>query len=160
MVARGRDESKMCRVRAPLNVGPFAAPAGDVVAEGGAMLVRRKLKSNNAFVVDIDNHPLDGRHSLVASQGIFPRFEFRVPDVGAYQVHLADAALVLLKRRDLFRIRRPDEDRAVAPNPAGVIGGVTEILDTVHGQLCFGICYRIANPKIVVAYESGPAFVG
>ena len=44
------------------------------------------------------------------------------------QVHLADLALVLLLRRDLLRVGRPRHHRAVAAAPAGVVGGVAEVL--------------------------------
>lgn len=39
MIARRRDEGETRAVRAPLDAGPFAAPALDVVAERGAVLI-------------------------------------------------------------------------------------------------------------------------
>ena len=44
------------------------------------------------------------------------------------EIHLADVALVLLLSGDLLRVGRPAKDRAIAAAPAGVVGGVTEIL--------------------------------
>ncbi len=37
-------------------------------------------------------------------------------------------ALVLLVGRDLLRVRRPEDDGAIAAAPAGVVGGVAEVL--------------------------------
>ena len=63
--------------------------------------------------------------------GYFQACSFGWPTRGVHQIHLADAALVLLKGRDLFRIGRPEQDRPVAVRPAGVVGGVAEILHAV-----------------------------
>ena len=46
VIARCRHECQVRAVRIPLDVRPFPAPAGDVVAERGAMLVCRHLETN------------------------------------------------------------------------------------------------------------------
>ena len=79
---------------------------------------------------------------------------------GVDEVHLADAALVLLEGRDLLRVGRPDEDRAVAPRPAGVVGGVAEVLHAVGGELRFPARRDVAHPEVLVADERGQAAVG
>ena len=107
MSTRGGYESEVFGIVGPLNVGPFAAAAGDVVAEGGAVLIRRHLDAHDLRAVDINNDALNHGHVRVAGEGIFPGFEFRMPDLGVDQIHFADLALVLLKGRDLFGIGRP-----------------------------------------------------
>src|SRR5262245_24393177 len=72
---------------------------------------------------------------------------------GIDQVHLADLTLVLLEGRDLLRVGRPHEDRTVAAGPAGVVGGVAEILDAVGGQRRLAAGRSVAHPEIPVADE-------
>jgi hypothetical protein len=48
-------------------------------------------------------------------------------------IHIGNAALVLLKGGDFFRIRRPTKNCAVAVSPAGIVGRVTEIFHAVNG---------------------------
>src|SRR6266567_1622211 len=67
-----------------------------------------------------------------------------------HEVHLADAALVLLKGRDLPRIGRPEDDGAVAPAPAGIVRGIAEVLDTVLGDLRFIAGGGVAAPEVEI----------
>src|SRR5206468_10307199 len=64
-----------------------------------------------------------------------------------------DLTLILLKGRDLLRIRGPDEDRPIAFRPTGVVGGVAEILDAVGRQLRFLASRHVAHPQVPVADE-------
>ena len=159
MAARGGDKRQMLGIVTPLHIRPFAAAASDVVAQRRAMLIRRHLQPHDLRTVNIDNHALDHRHHRVARQRIFPRLQLRMADLGADQVHLADASLVLLKRRDLLRIGRPHQNRAVAAGPSGVVRGVAEIFHAVGGELRFLIRSRIAHPQVVIANEGGVFFV-
>src|ERR1035441_8619669 len=54
MIARGGDESELGTLLIPLDVGPFAAAAGDVVAQGGAVLVGRQVQAHDARAIEID----------------------------------------------------------------------------------------------------------
>jgi len=92
---------------------------------------------------------------VVAWQRIFPRLKLRVPDLCADEIHLADAPLILLKGRDLLRIRRPHDDRPIALRPAGVVGGVAEVLDAVGRERGLPSRFHVAQPEIPVANEDG-----
>src|SRR5271170_1637112 len=72
VIARGGDEGEPGAVRAPLDVGPFGAAAGDVVAEGGTVLVGLDLEASDALAIEINDDALDGGHDVVAGQRIFP----------------------------------------------------------------------------------------
>ncbi len=74
---------------------------------------------------------------------------------GVDQVHFAGLALVLAEGRDLFRIGRPGEHRAIAEAPAGVVGGVAIILHAVGGELRVGAAVDVADPQVVIAHERG-----
>ena len=110
------------------------------------MLVGRHLQADDARAVDIDDDALDGGDHVVAGQRILPRAQRRVADLGFHQVHFADAALVLLEGGDLLGIGRPEDDGAVAAGPAGVVGGVAEILDAVGGELRSPCRWRRRGP--------------
>ena len=96
----------------------------------------------------------------VAGQRILPGLQRRMADRRVDEVHLADAALILLERRDLLRVGRPEEDRAVAARPAGVVGRVAEVLDAVLGQLRLPAGRDVADPEIPVADERRALAVG
>ncbi len=76
-------------------------------------------------------------------------------DARVDQIHLADVALVLLKRRDFLRVRRPHEDWPIAASPSGVVGGIAEILHAVLRQLRLLAGCDIAHPEVPVANERG-----
>ena len=81
--------------------------------------------------VDVDDHAVQHRHVLVAGQRVLPGPQHRVADLRLDEVHVADLALVLLVRGDLLRVGRPQHDGALARRPAGVVGGVAEVLHAV-----------------------------
>src|SRR4051794_3859195 len=81
-------------------------------------------------------------------------------DLGLDQIHLADAALILLEGGDALGVRRPDEDGAIALGPAGIVGGVAEVLDAVRRELRLAIGVERANPEVVVADEGRLLAVG
>ena len=146
MIARGGDKSESGTFLIPLDVGPFAAAAGDVVAQGGAVLVGRQVEAHDARAIEIDGDALDGGDHFVAGQRVLPRLERGVADLGFHQVHFADAALILLEGGDAFGIRRPQQDGPIAAGPSGVVGGVAEILDTVGCERRLPIGGGIAYP--------------
>src|SRR5205807_8158950 len=79
---------------------------------------------------------------------------------GFDQIHIADAALVLLKSRNLFRVGRPYEHRSIAVNPTGVVGRIAEIFYTIGGELRLFARGCIAYPEIEVANERRALLVG
>src|SRR5438045_1959425 len=79
--------------------------------------------------------------------------------LGLNQVHLANSPLVLLKGRDLLRIWRPEEDRAVAPDPTGVVRRVAEVLDTVGSELLLLASRDVANPQVPIVADKGGALL-
>ena len=81
-------------------------------------------------------------------------------DDGVDEVHLADAARVVPEGRDLLRVRRPDDDGRVAARPAGVVGGVGEVLDAVGRELRLAAGRDVAHPEVVVAHERRARAVG
>ena len=99
------------------------------------MRVRRHLQTDDPRGIDIDDDALNLEDLVVAGQRILPRFELRMADGGVHQIHLADAAAVVLKCRDLFRIRRPEQNRPIAAGPAGVVGCVAKIFHAVLREL-------------------------
>src|SRR2546422_4811943 len=119
------------------------------------MLVGLHLQARDAAAVHVDDDALDHRDDLVAGQRILPRLQRRMADLRVDEVHLADVALVLLEGRDLFRVRRPDENRAIAFRPAGVVGGVAEVLHAVGRERGFLAAGDVADPQIPVANERG-----
>src|SRR5699024_3680933 len=76
-------------------------------------------------------------------------------DVCSNKVHIADVSLVLLKRRDPFRVRRPKQNGTVAFGPSGVVGRVTEICYAIGRQLRLLIRRNVAHPQVPVFYERG-----
>jgi hypothetical protein len=118
------------------------------------MLVRRQLHAHDARGIgrrEVDDHTLDHRHDRVARQWVLPRLQIGMADLGIDQIHLADLTLILLEGRDFLRVRRPHEDRTVATGPAGVVGGVAEILDAVGRQRRLAAGRHVAHPEIPVA---------
>ena len=154
VIARGRHERDGRPVRAPLHVAPIAA-ACDVVAQRGAVLVGLHLESDYASRVDVDDDALDHGDGGVARQRVLPRLQRRVTGRGLDEIHLAVAPLILLKRSDLLRVRRPEDDRPIAARPAGIVGGVAEILDAVSGELRLLCRGDVTHPQVPVADEHG-----
>src|SRR5207248_7439952 len=107
-----------------------------------------------------DDHSLDRRYNIVTGKWIFPRLQGWMTHFCLDQVHLANAALVLLEGSDLLRIGRPEKDRAVAPDPTSVVRRVAEILDTIRGELLFLASRNIANPQVPIADKGGELLVG
>ena len=110
--------------------------------------------------VDVDDDAMQHRDDRVAGQRILPCLERRMSDLGLDEEHVADLALVLLRRGDLLRVGRPEQHRAIAARPTGVVGGVAEILHAVRRELAFLAARDIANPEIPVANERGLGSVG
>src|SRR5580700_9587489 len=111
-------------------------------------------------IVHVDDHPLDGGDHVIAGKRVLPLPQRRVAYLGIHQEHLADAALVLLEGGDLLRVRRPEDDGPLAPGPAGVVGGVTEVLDTILGELRLFAGGHVAIPQVVFANEDRAFMVG
>src|SRR5437870_3677562 len=80
-------------------------------------------------------------------------------DASINQVHLADAPLVLLKGRNLFRIRRPHKHRTIAMRPARIVRGIPKIFHAVGRELRLTACGQIAQPEVEIANERGALFV-
>ena len=160
MIARRTDEGELRAILVPLNVGPFAAPAGDVVAQRGAVLVGRQFHAHHARPIQIDRDALDRGHYFIAGQRVLPRLQRGVPHFGFHQIHFAHAALILLEGGDALGIGRPQHDGPVAAGPARIVGGVAEVLDAVRGErrLLIGGC--VAHPQVRVADEGGVLLVG
>ena len=80
VIARGGNEREIRRIGAPLHVGPFAAAAGDVVAQRGAVLIGRHLQAHHMRIGDVDHHALNGGDHVVAGQRIFPGLQRGMAD--------------------------------------------------------------------------------
>src|SRR5437763_6481715 len=76
------------------------------------------------------------------------------------QVHLANAALVLLKGGNLFRLRRPHQHRAIAVRPSSVVRGVAKIFHPISRELRFTACGDVAHPQVEIANERGALSIG
>ncbi len=155
VVARRRHERQLRGVGAPGHV-----VQAEVVAERGAVIVGLHLEADRRAGVDVDDDALEHRHDLVARQRVLPRLEHGVPDLRLDEVHVADLALVLLEGGDLLRVGRPEHDGAVASRPAGVVGGVAEVLHAVGGQRLLLARRHVADPEVPVLDEHGALAVG
>ena len=151
VIARGRDEREVRAVRIPLHIDPDLGPTTDhVVAERGAMRVRcgmsRAYDARRPSTSMMTR--LKHRDDAVARQRILPRLERRVADLRVDEIHVAHPALVLLERRDLPRVGRPDENGPIAAHPAGVVRRVAEVLDAVGGELRLTSGGDVAHPEV------------
>ena len=156
VVAGGGDEGELFGVGGPLDVVPAAAAfAADVVAESGAVLVGRHFEADDLDRVEIEDHALDHGDVFVAGQGVLEGGEGGMAGGDVGEVHLAGLALVLLEGGDAFGVGRPDEDGIVGVGPAGVVGGVAEVLDAVPGELGLLAGGEVADPEIPIAEEGG-----
>src|SRR5262249_45925926 len=120
----------------------------------------RQLEARDGAGVDVDDYALEHRDDAVPGERIFPRAERRVPDLRLDEVHIAHFALVLLRRRNSFAIRRPQQDRPVAAGPTGVIGRVAKVLGAIGGELLPLAGRHVANPEVPIANEGGALAVG
>ena len=92
--------------------------------------------------------------------GYFQALQHRVADLRLDEVHVADLALVLLVGGDLLRVGRPEDDGAVARRPAGVVGGVAEVLHAVGRERVLLPRRDVADPEVPVPDEHGALAVG
>ena len=92
--------------------------------------------------------------------GYFHALSVGCPTLRLDEEHVADFALVLLRRRDLLRVRRPEQNRAIAARPAGVVRRVAEVLLAVGRELLLLTGRDVAHPEIPVANERGALAVG
>ena len=152
VVPRRRHECHRRTVRTPLHVAPDLV-ARDVVAQRRSMLIGRHLQPRHLARLYVDDDPLNHRDRRIARQRVLPRLQHRMPDLRLDQVHLADAALILLIRGDLLRVGRPRHDWAIAVRPSRVVGRVAEVFHAVERQLRFLVGRHVANPQIPVTDE-------
>jgi hypothetical protein len=124
------------------------------------MRIGRHLQARDLLLFDVDDDPVDHEDLFIAGQRVLAHGERRMADDGVDVIHLADAARVMLKRRDPLRIGRPHDHRHIASRPAGVVGCVAEVLDTVGGQLRLGAGCDVAHPEIEIASERRACAVG
>ncbi len=66
----------------------------------------------------------------------------------------------MLEGGDLLRVGRPEQNRPVTLGPSGVVGGVSEVLDTIGGDLGLFSILGVADPEVVVTDEGGLGAVG
>src|SRR5580704_1494288 len=74
-------------------------------------------------------------------------------DLGFHKIHFPNAALILLECSYFSGVRRPQQNGAVAVDPPGVVGGVSEVLDAVRCELRLFSARYIAHPQIVITQE-------
>ena len=98
--------------------------------------------------------------TLSPGSGYFHALQLGMADLGRDEVHVADLALILLERRDLLRVGRPDENRAIALDPASVVGGVAEVFHAVLRELRLLAGRDVAHPQIPIANERRLLAVG
>src|SRR5581483_2465086 len=101
------------------------------------MLIGRHLEPHHARTINFDDHPLNGCDNFITWKRILPGLQRRMAKLGFHQVHLAYATLVLLESSNLLRVRRPEQNRAVAVDPASVVGSIAEIFYAVGSKLRF-----------------------
>ena len=160
VIARRRHERHVRSIGIPLHIRPFTGRTRHVITQRGAMLVGGHLQSRHLGRIDVNDDTLNGGDDAVAGQRVRPRLQRWMARRGVRQVHHADTALVLLKRCDLLRIRRPHEHRAIAVNPAGVVGGVPKALDAILRERQLRVGGDVAHPEIVVLDEGRTLAIG
>src|SRR5256885_15991191 len=161
VVARSGDERHLRAVRIPLDIDPWpGSSANDVIAERRAMCVRRHLEANHARGVDVYYDAMNHRDRAVPRKGILPRLQRLVADSCVDQVHLTERPIILLERRNLAGIRRPDDDWPIASHPARVVSRVTKVFRAVGRQLRLPARCNVAHPQVVVANEGCLGAVG
>ena len=154
VIPGGGHEHQPVSLRAPFHIGELPV-AQDMVAGGGPVGVGRHLEPDHPGrrAAQVDHHPMDHLDHAVARERVLPRLQGGVMDLGLDDVHLAHRALVLLERRDLPGVGRPEQDRAVAAGPARVVGRVAEIPDAVAGEPGLPPARDVAHPQIELADE-------
>ena len=156
--ARWRQRRPSMAVRIPLHVGPLAAAARDVVAQRGAVLVGRHLEADRPSPASTS---MTTRWIIatmsVARQRILPRLQLGMADVVSTR-YISPTLRWSCWKVAIF-LESGDQTRigAVALRPAGVVGGVAEVLDAVGRQLRLLAGRDVAHPEIPVANE-GRAF--
>ena len=153
VIAGSGNERELYAVPAPFGIGKLAIAALDVITYGRTVSVRRHLQTSDAGAIDINDDPFDHEDLVVSRQGVLPGFELWMPHSGIHQIHLAGAAAVVLKRCDLFRIGGPEQNRPIALDPTGIVGGVAEVLDATGCELRLLPAGDLPNPEVVVADE-------
>src|ERR1035437_6636630 len=142
--------------REPGAVGtPLVVVHRDVVAQSSTVIIRHHLQADDASAVHLDDHTMEHRQDAVAGEREPPGAEHRVAHASLDVVVETDVAFVLLVRRDLLGIGGPEQDRAIAGAPAGVVGGVAEVLDAVGGEGPLLSRCDIAHPQVPVPNEDG-----
>ena len=162
VIARAGNKRHVGAVGVPLHVADLAA-AGDVIGDRGAVEVWRHPEAHDvrrAAVAEVDDDAADVENSAVTGQRILPLLQLRRTDSGPHQVHVVHAARIVLERGELARIGRPGDHRPVAVRPAGVVGGVAEILDAVGGELHLAAGRQLGRPQVGVTDGDGPPAVG
>src|SRR6266850_243386 len=117
------------------------------------MRIRRHLEANDTLVIHVDNDSFDLKDLVVARERILPGVKSRMADTGVNQIHFPDTAPVVLKRRYFFGIGRPQENGAIAFDPAGVVGRISKILHSISGQLRVLPRGSVAHPQVGIANE-------
>ena len=142
VVARGGDEGQGVGVGGPLDVVPAAAAAaGDTSSQSvdrcwsGGILRRTSLALSPSLLRFSTTRSIMVT-SFVADQRILEHGErgVTVSDVG--EVLFAGLALVLLEGGDAASNRATRRDGVVGVRPAGVVGGVAEVLGTPSVVSC------------------------
>jgi hypothetical protein len=106
VIATGRYDASWSRP------GSVVVVHRDIVAGRRAMKLGRELEANDAPGCDVDDHAMQHRTTESPGSGYFHALSVGCPTFVS-TVHLADFPLVLLLRRDLFRVRRPKQNRAL-----------------------------------------------
>jgi hypothetical protein len=153
------DERDVRAVGVPLHVQQPVAD-GDVVVDRRALRVRRHLQPHHARGLDLDDHAVHAERHGVRRQRVAPLLQLRRAHVRRDQVHVADAAGILLERLDPPRVRRPHQQRHRAPRPARVVRGVAEVLHAVRRERAVLARLQVAHPQVVVADVRRPPAVG
>ena len=162
VVAGTRYEGHLGGVVAPFQVREGAS-AGDMVAHGRAVLVRRHVEAHQARVggrVEIQHDAVDAEDDRVLGERIAPGVQLRMAHLGVHHVHHAHAARIVLEGGDPAAVGGPAQHGSGASHPARVVGGVAEVLLAVEGQLRLLPGPRLAHPEVVVADERLLRLVG
>src|SRR5689334_6140432 len=119
------------------------------------MRVGRHLHSDYLPRLDVNDDAFDPEDLIVARKRILPGLEFGMSHLRPDEIHIARSARVMLESGDLFRIRRPDNDRPVTPGPPGVVGCIAVILHAIRRELPLLAIGDLFYPEVIVADERG-----
>src|SRR6476646_3829039 len=111
----------------------------DVVARSRTMEVRRNLQRHDVRTApaQVDDDAVNLGQDIVSGERVFPRGEVRMTTPSVDEIHLTHSTFVLLKRGNSGRVWRPHQDGPVRARPSRIVGGVSEVLRAVRGQLRF-----------------------